>query len=193
MCGSVVDGHWLEWQGTQTAVRGVWPTSISVFISVYLSASVLPPLIPSCSTGGVNTEQFPQDWCVLMQTANSAFSRDAAEQCPSLPVERTPLRHNCFRAEQWFLFSPLKRITTASVTTNVGRIINNVCWNLSVNRAIGSGFSVQLARESILCNCVFFPNRNNKSTSCNQSIKNRLIVCQFNDEAKNHLFEKGWL
>lgn len=153
-----VSGRWplVEWQGTQTAVRGVWPTSISVFISVYLSASVLPPLIPSCSTGGVNTEQFPQDWCVLMQTASSAFSRDATEQCPSLPVERTPLRHNCFRAEQWFLFSPLKRITTASVTTTVGRIINNLCWNLSVNRAIGSGFRCNLPEKVYYVTVFFF-------------------------------------
>lgn len=85
-----------EWQGTQAARSGVWPTSIPVLLSVELSASALPALIPSCSTGGVNTELFPQERCVLMQTASSAFSHDAAEQRPSLPGERTP-GHNCFQ------------------------------------------------------------------------------------------------
>lgn len=85
-----------EWQGTQAARSSVWPTSIPVLLSVQLSASVLPALIPSCSPGGVNTELFPQERCVLMQTASSAFSHDVAEQRPSLPGERTP-GHKCLQ------------------------------------------------------------------------------------------------
>lgn len=115
-----------EWQGTQAAPRGVWPTSIPVLVSVHLSASALPALIPSCSTGGVDTELFPQDRCVLMQTASSAFSHDAAEQRPSLPGERAKPRHNSGSPFLffWVFFKLLKRITTAPETNTSIYIIN---------------------------------------------------------------------
>lgn len=67
------------------------PCLAYVPLCVRLCTVVSPLLISSCHTGGVNTDKSPHRTRVLMHTATSTSSSDAAEQCPSLPTESTKL------------------------------------------------------------------------------------------------------
>lgn len=86
-----VGQRWMTTAWLAGSPNSLKPCLAYVLLCVFLCAVVSPLLISSCHTRAVNTHKSPHRTRVLVHSATSASSSDAAEQCPSLPTESAKL------------------------------------------------------------------------------------------------------